>query len=57
MLNCKVNESLTGGIIFQAQEHWSFPAALYFSFITLMTVGFGDFVPGIVILLITNVCT
>ena len=32
--------------IFHAQEGWSYHDALYFCFITLTTVGFGDFVPG-----------
>ena len=32
--------------IFHAQEGWSYHDALYFCYITLTTVGFGDFVPG-----------
>lgn len=37
-----------GGVIFQATEiKWDFVDAVYFSFITLTTIGFGDLVPGI----------
>ena len=32
--------------MFSAYEEWDFISAIYFSFITLTTIGFGDFVPG-----------
>ena len=32
--------------VFHLREGWSYHDALYFCFITLTTVGFGDFVPG-----------
>uniref|UniRef100_A0A914WTE8 Potassium channel domain-containing protein n=1 Tax=Plectus sambesii TaxID=2011161 RepID=A0A914WTE8_9BILA len=34
-----------GGALLQSYEDWSFGQAFYFSFITMSTVGFGDFVP------------
>ena len=33
-------------VIFHAKEGWSYNDAVYFCFITLTTIGFGDFVPG-----------
>ena len=35
-----------GAIIFSEWEDWTFVQGFYFSFITLSTIGFGDFVPG-----------
>lgn len=35
-------------IMFQQQEAWSYSQAIYYCFITLSTVGFGDFVAGTV---------
>ncbi len=35
-----------GATIFSNWENWSFLEGFYFSFITLTTIGFGDFVPG-----------
>ena len=35
-----------GAVIFSAWENWSFLEGFYFSFITLTTIGFGDYVPG-----------
>lgn len=35
-----------GAVIFSNWENWSFLEGFYFSFITLTTIGFGDFVPG-----------
>ena len=31
--------------MFSAYEEWDFISAIYFSFITLTTIGFGDFTP------------
>uniref|UniRef100_A0A3Q3JMP6 Potassium channel domain-containing protein n=1 Tax=Monopterus albus TaxID=43700 RepID=A0A3Q3JMP6_MONAL len=33
-------------IVFQLQEGWTYSQALYYCFITLSTIGFGDFVAG-----------
>ena len=33
-------------IVFQLQEGWTFSQAIYYCFITLSTIGFGDFVAG-----------
>ena len=35
-----------GAVIFSEWEGWSFTEGFYFTFITLTTIGFGDFVPG-----------
>eukprot|EP00927_Polykrikos_kofoidii_P068248 TRINITY_DN63606_c0_g1_i1.p1 TRINITY_DN63606_c0_g1~~TRINITY_DN63606_c0_g1_i1.p1 ORF type:complete len:302 (+),score=63.84 TRINITY_DN63606_c0_g1_i1:168-1073(+) len=37
---------LLGGVLFHNLEGWTFLEACYFSACTLMTVGFGDFLPG-----------
>ena len=34
-------------IIFSAVDGWSYSESVYYCFVTLTTVGFGDFVPGI----------
>lgn len=36
---------LMGGFLFQALEAWSFLEACYFSAMTLMSIGFGDYLP------------
>ena len=38
--------SFSGAVIFCNWEGWTFAEGFYFSFITLSTIGFGDFVPG-----------
>ncbi len=36
-----------GGIIYECwEDSWSFVDAVYFGFVTLATIGFGDFVPA-----------
>lgn len=35
-------------VMFQQQEGWTYSEAIYYCFITLSTVGFGDFVAGTV---------
>lgn len=35
-------------IMFQQQEGWTYSQAIYYCFITLSTIGFGDFVAGTV---------
>ncbi len=37
---------ILGGIIFRTLEEWSILDGVYFCFITLSTIGLGDFVPG-----------
>ncbi|XP_067928688.1 TWiK family of potassium channels protein 18-like [Watersipora subatra] len=36
-----------GAVIFMALESWNFQEAIYFSFTTISTIGFGDVVPNI----------
>jgi len=36
---------LVGGLVFSSLEHWSLLEACYFSTCTLLTIGFGDFLP------------
>ena len=35
-----------GAVLFSMWEDWEMSEAAYFCFITLATIGFGDFVPG-----------
>ena len=35
-----------GAVLFAAWEGWNYMDGAYFCFISLMTIGFGDFVPG-----------
>ncbi|XP_023329035.1 TWiK family of potassium channels protein 7 [Eurytemora carolleeae] len=35
-----------GAYVFSVWEDWDFPSSCYFAFITLTTIGFGDYVPG-----------
>ncbi len=37
---------LLGTMLFAEWEGWSYTDGAYFCFISLMTIGFGDFVPG-----------
>jgi hypothetical protein len=33
------------GVVIGLQEHWSLPDAIYFAFVTGLTIGYGDLVP------------
>ena len=35
-----------GGVLFASWEKWDLTASYYFTFITLSTIGYGDYVPG-----------
>ena len=35
-----------GAVLFSAWENWNYADGAYFCFTSLMTIGFGDFVPG-----------
>ena len=37
--------SIVPALVFAAVEDWSFRDAFYFTIITLLTIGFGDFTP------------
>ena len=37
---------ILGALLFQFFEDWDFVIGAYFCFITLSTIGFGDYVPG-----------
>ncbi|XP_044002701.1 uncharacterized protein LOC122848588 isoform X2 [Aphidius gifuensis] len=41
-----VSYILAGAVLFNSWEHWNFLDSAYFCFITLTTIGFGDFVPA-----------
>ena len=40
-----------GTILFSTWEGWSYMDGAYFCFISLLTIGFGDFVPGLFVCL------
>lgn len=42
-------------VLFQQQEGWTYSQAIYYCFITLSTIGFGDFVAGMAYLYRSNV--
>jgi len=37
---------VTGAVVYAQWEEWTLTESTYFSFVTLSTIGFGDFVPG-----------
>ena len=37
---------LSGTVLFSAWEGWNYLDGAYFCFTSLLTIGFGDFVPG-----------
>ena len=37
---------MLGAVLFSMWEKWEFSVAAYFCFVTLSTIGFGDYVPG-----------
>ncbi len=37
---------ILGAVVYSQWEGWDITDSAYFSFITLTTIGFGDFVPG-----------
>ncbi|XP_016663209.1 uncharacterized protein LOC100164681 isoform X3 [Acyrthosiphon pisum] len=41
-----VSYIIMGAFLFKSWENWEFPDSAYFCFITLTTIGFGDFVPA-----------
>lgn len=45
LLFCLIGLILLGGSLFRALEAWSFLEACYFSACTLMSIGFGDYLP------------
>jgi len=42
---CPLAIYFLGGILFRAFEGWEYFTSFYFCFITMATIGFGDFVP------------
>ncbi len=43
----QISYIIGGAILFERQENWGFFNSAYFCFITLTTIGFGDYVPQI----------
>jgi hypothetical protein len=41
-----VSYIIMGAFLFRSWENWELPDSAYFCFITLTTIGFGDFVPA-----------
>ena len=45
MLSLMVHLMVCGGVAFSLMEDWKFGDACYFSFVSLTTIGLGDFIP------------
>ncbi|KAL3319216.1 hypothetical protein Ciccas_002110 [Cichlidogyrus casuarinus] len=45
-LTVLISYIMTGAVIYKFQEGWDLLNSIYFTFITLTTIGFGDIVPG-----------
>jgi len=47
---------ILGAFLFKYSENWEPLVAAYFCFITLSTIGFGDYVPGTSLDVYTHLC-